>query len=102
MRALPKDYKLQSTSFHGTVIITTPNKLIGVADKLGAKYYDQNDGKDKTNFDFEFLTDEGDVFTVYDWKEYRPLGMDEWTEFHIGAIDKRISDQGAYELKQLF
>jgi hypothetical protein len=30
-------------------------------------------------------TDEGNVFTIYDWKEYRKLNLDQKVEWHIGA-----------------
>lgn len=74
----------QPSSFHGDTITTTPAKLIALAKKLGASYYDGNDGEDKTNFDFSFQTDSGTYFTVYDWKEYRKLNVNNPVEFHVG------------------
>jgi hypothetical protein len=30
-------------------------------------------------------TEDGTIFTVYDWKEYRRLGENEMIEWHIGG-----------------
>jgi len=76
---------ITGTSFHGQTVFTTPQKLIDLADLIGADYYQGNSGEDKTNFDFDFSTDDDIYFTVYDWKEYRVLDPHEIVEFHIGA-----------------
>ena len=76
------DKSPNGTSFHNVTITTTPQKLI---DALGEPQYGENDGSDKTNFDFVCETNAGDVFTIYDWKYYRPLEMDEIVDFHIGG-----------------
>jgi len=73
------------SSFHGVKFTSTPQKLIDLADKLGAWCDEYNTGEDKTNFDFSFMTDEGTPFFVYDWKEYRQLHLDEVVEWHIGT-----------------
>ena len=52
---------------------------------LGLPKFETNDGKDKTNFDWIMETESGEVFTVYDWKYYRPLGEEEMVEWHIGG-----------------
>lgn len=81
--------RLNGTSFHGIEFTATPNQLVAA---FGPADYDGNDGSDKTNFywDLELLEDDqkpgqGIVFTVYDWKEYRSLNMDEKVTWHIGA-----------------
>jgi hypothetical protein len=43
-------------------------------------------------------TDEGEVFTIYDWKEYRPLQRDEYVTWHIGAKSKSVSNDAEREL----
>ena len=86
------------TSFHGTTITTTPQKLI---DALGEPQFRDNSGQDKTNFDFDCETGDGDVFTIYDWKEYRPLKMDEIVNFHIGGKTKFITMKAQTELAKL-
>lgn len=52
---------------------------------LGEPKFENNDGQDKTNFDWTLETESGDVFTVYDWKYYRPLDEEEMVEWHIGG-----------------
>lgn len=81
---MAKETKLSiaGTSFHGITITTTPQKLI---DLFPNTYYEGNSGQNKTNFDFTLENEEGKVFTIYDWKEYRPLEMDEMIIWHIGG-----------------
>lgn len=84
------------TSFHNTVIHCSVDTLYKV---LGEPYYSGNDGTDKTNYDWDMETDDGEVFTVYDWKEYRPLDKHETIEWHIGGMSKRITDKAAREIE---
>ena len=86
------------TSYHDVQITTTPKKLKQVAEKLGAEYFEANDGHDKSNFNFMFETSDGDVFTVYDWKYYETLQDDELIEFNIGSKDKISSLKAKHEL----
>jgi hypothetical protein len=86
------------TSFHGTTITATPQQLI---DLFPNSYYRQNDGRDKTNFDFTLETESGNVFTIYDWKEYRSLDMNERVRWHVGANNKEISMEGAAEVRAM-
>lgn len=79
----PTNFK--PTSFHHTTIVATPKELIDLAESLGAHYHFGNTGEDKTNFDFDFETDDGIYFTVYDWKEYRVLNLDKNVTWHIGG-----------------
>ena len=86
--AKPTKKSISGTSFHGVTFSATPNQLI----KLFPNSYDaSNDGEDKTNFNFTLETDRFDVFSIYDWKYYRPIGMDEVIEWHIGAMSEHIS-----------
>ena len=43
-------------------------------------------------------TDNGDVFTVYDWKEYTVLDEHEIIEFHIGGMNKAVTEQAKNEI----
>jgi hypothetical protein len=58
------------TSFHDTVINESVNNLIKV---LGNPQYDANNGTDKVNIEWMMELNDGSVFTVYDYKEYRVL-----------------------------
>ena len=59
------------TSFFGTTIRTTVNNLI---ENIGEPTFEENTGDCKVNFEWELETESGKVFTIYDWKEYRPIG----------------------------
>jgi hypothetical protein len=83
------------TSFHDTTIGTTVHTLRKL---LGTPYCEGNDGKDKTNFEWQCQTYEGDVFTVYDWKEYKVLDEHEIIEFHIGGHSKAVTEQAKNEM----
>ena len=87
--------KNASTSFHFITIRTTVTKLTEV---LGEAQIIDNTGDDKVNFDWNCETEDGDVFTIYDWKEYRPIGLNEMIEFHIGGESKSITEQAKMEL----
>ena len=86
------------TSFHGVVFLATPQQLV---DLFPDSYNEQNDGEDKTNFDFTLETESGDVFTIYDWKEYRPLEMNENIQWNIGGHNKDTCLQGKAEVLEL-
>jgi hypothetical protein len=83
------------TSFQGVTIKASVQDLINV---LGEPYYNDNTGECKVNFEWDLETDEGNVFTIYDWKEYRKLDLDEQIEFHIGSFSRSISSDAQYEV----
>ena len=87
------------TSFHDVTIRATANQLIQA---LGKAQWGNNDGSDKTNFDWVCETSSGKVFTIYDWKYYRPLDLNEEVDFHIGANSFITSMDARKELLQLF
>ena len=35
----------------------------------------------------------GDVFTIYDWKEYREYSREAMIEWHIGGYDRTVTSQ---------
>jgi len=83
------------TSFHGVTIRATVNQLISV---FGEPSEDSNTGEDKVNFEWEMETEDGEVFTIYDWKEYRMIDVDEYVIWHIGAKDKSTSNTAEDEI----
>ena len=86
------------TSYHMMNIVTTVNQLI---DAIGKPQIEDNDGSDKVNVEWICELSDGTVFTIYDWKEYRPLEYDEEIEFHIGAKNKELSQRAADALGKL-
>ena len=73
------------TSFHNVTIKTTINKLM---EAIGDPDYFENSGKDKVSVEWVRETALGHVITIYDWKEYRVLGLNEEVEFHLGGQEK--------------
>jgi hypothetical protein len=84
------------TSFHDTVIESTVNELEHI---LGEPDYGDNNGYDKVNFEWVMETDNGDVFTVYDWKEHRSLLGNTVVEWHIGGHSKDVTEQAKREIE---
>ena len=82
-----------STSFHGETIAASVQVMKRV---LGEITYEDNTGTDKVNFEWCRQTESKNVFTVYDWKNYRALSETEVVCWHIGAYNKEIS-LNAYE-----
>lgn len=86
------------TSFHGHTVTCSVNDLIAIIGKPQGEY---NTGTDKTNFDWDCENDLGDLFTIYDWKEYRKLNLNEGIEFHIGAHTAAAAYQAMIELNDM-
>ena len=80
------------TSFHGITINATYNELVKA---IGKPQYTSTPD-DKSQYDWVCETENGTVFTVYDWKEYRNFGDDEKIEWHIGAHDKQKSSDAFF------
>jgi hypothetical protein len=72
------------TSFHGVTIKTTINKLM---EAIGDPDYFENSGN-KVSVEWVRETALGHLITIYDWKEYRVLGLNEEVEFHLGGQEK--------------
>jgi len=83
------------TSFHNDTFQATVSELRQI---LGEPYSESNDGQDKVNFDWVMETEDGQVFTVYDWKEYRPLSEDEIIEWHIGGHSSLVTMKASREI----
>jgi len=92
-----KTYKnVDGTSFHGVTIRATVEQLTNAFGEPD----DNNTGEDKVNFVWDMETEEGDVFTIYDWKHYRSLDLDEVIEWHIGSFSKSISNIAKMEIQK--
>jgi hypothetical protein len=83
------------TSFHGHEVRASVADLRKIC---GEPAYESNDGKDKTNYEWEMETESGAVFTIYDWKEYRPISETEVIEWHIGSHGGVSSQQAMKEI----
>jgi hypothetical protein len=87
--------KVDGTSFCNTTIKATVSQLIEI---LGQPNFADNDGEDKVNFEWERENSRGNVFTVYDWKNYRPIGKDENIEWHIGGFNNSDTEQAKEDI----
>jgi len=96
MKLSNKDFV--GTSWHLDIVYTTVKQL---KEKVGNPQYECNDGSDKVNFDWTCETSNGDVFTIYDWKNYRPIDEEEFIEFHIGGFSKEVTTQAKKELMEI-
>jgi hypothetical protein len=93
----PTEQSVNFTSFHDTVINCSVSTLRKV---LGEPAVESNDGKDKVNFEWYMEIEEGSVFTVYDWKEYRSLNENEIIEWHIGGHRPEVTEQAKREIRE--
>jgi hypothetical protein len=91
------DKTANGTSFHDHTFTATVEDLRNV---LGQPKFESNDGQDKCNFDWIMETEDGTVFTVYDWKEYRQLAEDEVIEWHIGGRSGADTEKALLEIRQ--
>jgi len=85
------------TSFHDTVINASVNDLTKV---LGEPQYDTNHGTDKINFEWMMELNDGSVFTVYDYKEYRVLDKREIIEWHVGGLNGLVTERAKGFIKE--
>jgi len=76
---------LDGTSFHGATFSAT---LADLQIILGAPN-SGGDHHDKVQNEWEMELEDGTVFSVYDWKEYRRYTDKETIEWHIGGMDQK-------------
>jgi hypothetical protein len=93
--------KTNGTSYHGITIKASANELMILAENNGCEYADNSgDVNEKSQYDFDFETPEGVVFTVYDWKEYREFDVHELLRWHIGGNTEKATRVGLKELRK--
>ena len=85
------------TSFHGSTVKATVNEMKEVLGNV--MYYGIKD--DKVQHEWEMEDENGHVFTVYDWKEYRQYSNDDVIEWHIGGYNHIVTEQALIELTAL-
>lgn len=83
---------INGTSFHGDIVTATVNELTLL---FGEPSYECNDGEDKCNFEWDMEDEEGRPFTIYDWKQYRPIGRNELVDWHIGGHSVSVTSAAA-------
>lgn len=84
--------KIIGTSYYGHTLISTVNKI---AEAIGEPHSGPS-GDGKTSVEWRFVTDNGLVFTIYDWKDYdnpASKNRDRLYAFHIGVVEGYQGDE---------
>lgn len=87
---------ISGTSF-GFCIYASAYQLI---DAFGEPHYEDSDVSEKVSIEWDFETEDGVVFTIYDWKEYDEPACDNKEKiysFHIG-IKSRVDSWRVREI----
>ncbi len=84
------------TSFYNDTVSATPQELIEL---IGPPTYDSNKGEDKVNLEWVCKNEYGETVTIYDWKHYQPLAMNELVNWHLGAKDGLQTGKAKRELE---
>ena len=87
----------RATSYHNINVTATAEQLIAL---FGQPAFDGNLGEDKVNLEWHLQID-GRPFTIYDWKYYRPLELDEMVDWHIGAHNNTEASAAAAAIVEL-
>lgn len=98
--SLTRTDNIGGTSYYGATIISSVNKIV---EALGEPHYEDEYVDEKVSVEWDFETDKGLVFTIYDWKEYdRPaaLNRDRKYAFHIGVKNGYECDEVLEILKE--
>ena len=93
----PTNKSLNGTSFHMSTVSATVNQLKQV---LGEVRF-TGDFDDKVQNEWLMELKNGDVFSVYDWKEYKQYSNDDVIEWHIGGHDRTITERAKQQLIKL-
>ena len=89
---------VSGTSFFGQDIYCSFNDLVAL---FGMPQYMDNTGENKTNYQWDCELEDGSVFCIYDWKEYRVIADDEDIEWHIAAHSDMKSIDAYCELSRV-
>lgn len=84
------------TSFYNDTVSATPQELIEL---IGPPTYDSNNGENKVNLEWVCKNEYGETVTIYDWKHYQPLAMNELVNWHLGAKDGLQTGKAKRELE---
>lgn len=95
IKRIPKK-KTYGTSYHGDTLMASAEEISRV---LGDPKGPSTDGKVQREWYGE--TEDGVVFTVYDYREGRPIPEDAEYPYHIGAFSSEDSTRAREVLEQL-
>lgn len=86
------------TYFHGSTICTTVNKLLKFFRHSCQK---NEDVRDKVQYEFTLEDNEGNIVTIYDWKECRHFREDEMITFNIGGKSEAVTEKARKYLESI-
>ena len=85
-------------SFFNETIEATSEQLWEL---FGEPSFNDNTGSDKVNLEWVLEDEEGNIITIYDWKEYRRIFDDEIIGWHIGGKEKLHTIKAKMKLEEL-
>jgi hypothetical protein len=85
------------TSFHGITIRATANQL----SEIVGEYSKLKSGDGKVVFQWILENEDEEIITIYDWKMYREVGIDEEIEWNIGGHNKQSTEKAKEEILNL-
>ena len=95
---IDKHYE-EGSSWHDHSVEATPSQM---QDLLGEPTYTAEHFLDnKIQMEWIVRMEDGNCFTVYDWKYYRELDPDETIPWHIGGACRDMAARGEKELREL-
>lgn len=86
------EIEVDGTSWHGVTIVATLQDMLKI---LGEDY----ESTDKTTHDWHCKTNDGEVFTVYNWKSGRPT-LNQKVTWNIGGHSKESTEKAKRELSE--
>lgn len=95
------DKDIVGTSFHRHTFRAPKSWIVEAIGELEWTERAYQNINDKVQNEWICETENGDVFTIYDWKEYRAYGDDEIIEWHIGGSSGKITEQAQKEILAL-
>jgi hypothetical protein len=85
------------TSFRGVTINATANQLTEIVGECS----ELKSGDGKTTLQWILENEDNQVITIYDWKMYREVGLDEEIEWNIGGHNKQSTEKAKEEILNL-
>jgi hypothetical protein len=85
------------TSFHGIKIRATANQL----SEIVGEYSKLKSGDGKVTLQWILENEDEEIITIYDWKMYREVGLDEEIEWNIGGHNKQSTEKTKEEILNL-
>lgn len=83
------------THFLDVTIFASRNELVSICGKSLNR-----SGDDKVRYCWDMETEDGEVFTVYDWKDKIIKKSDEPIAWHIGSFTYLAADNARFEINQ--